>query len=936
MRKNILLAALLSASALCAAEPSLVPETRSTAPDYFCTWNVQGFASSYRGTAQADAMTESNLFGKGPTQGWVDFYSEIRGDLLFLLDDAWDIPLTGDKKATRGSLELDHQRFPSFQGNPAERLSRLASDIRARGWRGTGLWICCSRDRAGKDMDDTVYWSERLRWCQEAGISYWKVDWGNYEKNPMWRWRLTQLARKVAPGVMIENALAWWTVEHGDVFRTYDVEIGSSLGVTIKRIASCLARQRPDESLKGLINCEDEVYLGAGLGCAYGVMRHPLVGNLPSGRQDFCFPPTIRDVKRRLDEVVRAVRWHRLAQPFGVGDKVTIDPVNLHDSWHLEKNESWIKQDGGIDLKSEAPARIARGGLPLPVVTMPADQEPPYVLCSRYPEGAIAVTTAQRLKGRTCTIPLAKITLDVGDLSGPVGVFGEYDELTLLTTNALEGKRILAQDLAGTTPVDITSEVNVQGGRMTIPGAVIHRVGLMAAKAGDLSDPGLVIVVPGVTKAAPVAAKPGASPVPATTPAAADPGASGFQLVRARWGAPPDGSDVTAKVAALVKEGTLNVTATTNVLGESRPTNPPRCLEVEYLSAGSTHVVWVLEGEGLFIDKQGKSRALSPEQVNPPLAKAEPVKKISSPNAVQPGEIWPDDRGQHIQAHGGGIIKVGDTYYWFGEDRSKENDPNKRYVACYASKDLVHWTFRNQVIKLSDPENFGPGWVIERPKVYYNATSKQYVMYMHFDFKYRLARVGIATCDTVDGDYKYLRSFRPLGKESRDIGQFVDDDGSAYLVFECRPEKGFYIAKLSADYLDVEKAVSFIKAPLEGGAIVHYQGLYYAIGSKLTGWDPNPNLFATASSIEGPWSTFKDIAPPEKNTYGSQSTMMLKVEGTKATNVIFMGDIWKPKAHWDGRYLWMPLEIGDGNLRLPEPGPWKIDVKTGEVAITPK
>src|ERR1051325_177375 len=62
---------------------------------------------------------------------------------------------------------------------------------------------------------------------------------------------------------------------------------------------------------------------------------------------------------------------------------------------------------------------------------------------------------------------------------------------------------------------------------------------------------------------------------------------------------------------------------------------------------------------------------------------------------IQPGAIWLDDRGRHIQAHGGGIIKLGDTWYWFGEDRSQDNDPTKRYVACYASSDLVHWKFRN-------------------------------------------------------------------------------------------------------------------------------------------------------------------------------------------------------------------------------------------------
>jgi len=124
-----------------------------------------------------------------------------------------------------------------------------------------------------------------------------------------------------------------------------------------------------------------------------------------------------------------------------------------------------------------------------------------------------------------------------------------------------------------------------------------------------------------------------------------------------------------------------------------------------------------------------------------------------------------------------------------------------------------------------------------------------------------------------------------------------------------------------------------VDAPLEGGAIVHYKGLYYAIGSALTGWRPNPNKYATASSLAGPWSEFRDIAPPETNTYGSQSTMMLKVAGTKDTTVIFMADEWRPKTQWDSRYLWMPLEIGDGRLWLPKPQPWTLDVRTGKVSI---
>ena len=301
---------------------------------------------------------------------------------------------------------------------------------------------------------------------------------------------------------------------------------------------------------------------------------------------------------------------------------------------------------------------------------------------------------------------------------------------------------------------------------------------------------------------------------------------------------------------------------------------------------------------------------------------------------IKPGEVWVDDRGQQIQAHGGGIIRSKGTYYWFGEDRSKTNDPEKRYVACYSSKDLTHWKFRGQVAAFSAPENLSGHWVLERPKVFYSAVTKKYVMYMHLDSPdYKMARVAIAVSDKVDGHYTYVKSFRPLDQESRDIGQFIDDDGSAYLIFEARPTKGFFIAKLSADRMSVEKEMSFIHAPLEGGAIVHYKDLYYVVGSHLSGWKPNPNVYATATSLSGPWSEMKDIAPPEVNTYDSQSSMLIKVVGTKTTSVIYVGDRWMPKELWDSRYIWMPVEIGDGKLVLPEPRDWTIDVRTGMVAI---
>ncbi|MEO6924872.1 MAG: family 43 glycosylhydrolase [Bryocella sp.] len=311
--------------------------------------------------------------------------------------------------------------------------------------------------------------------------------------------------------------------------------------------------------------------------------------------------------------------------------------------------------------------------------------------------------------------------------------------------------------------------------------------------------------------------------------------------------------------------------------------------------------------------------------------------------AIRPGEVWRDNRGQPIQAHGGGILTLGHTYYWFGEDREQSNDPSLRYVGCYSSRDLVHWTFRSK-ITLTDPEHIGPHWILERPHVFYNSHTKKFVMYAHLDGPlpsdpdgrpYKLARVGVFISNKADGPYTFVHSFRPLGQESRDIGQFVDDDGKPYLLFESRPTGGFVLAALSDDYLTVSHQVAFFHTRLEGGALVHVGKTYFVMGSHLSGWASNPNVYASAPSLTGPWSTFANIAAPEMKTYDSQSTFLLKVVGTKTTSVIYMGDRWEPKTLWDSRYVWMPLTVSGTTLTLPAPQPWTINIKTGETHLIP-
>lgn len=104
-----------------------------------------------------------------------------------------------------------------------------------------------------------------------------------------------------------------------------------------------------------------------------------------------------------------------------------------------------------------------------------------------------------------------------------------------------------------------------------------------------------------------------------------------------------------------------------------------------------------------------------------------------TPPTIKPGAIWPDDCGKHINAHGGGILKAGDMWYWFGEYRPNEVASGRRCVSCYSSTNLVNWKFRGLPIDMAAPEGLGTNWVLERPKVFFNAKTRKFVMYLHID-----------------------------------------------------------------------------------------------------------------------------------------------------------------------------------------------------------
>ncbi|KAK8102668.1 carbohydrate-binding module family 35 protein [Apiospora sp. TS-2023a] len=293
---------------------------------------------------------------------------------------------------------------------------------------------------------------------------------------------------------------------------------------------------------------------------------------------------------------------------------------------------------------------------------------------------------------------------------------------------------------------------------------------------------------------------------------------------------------------------------------------------------------------------------------------------------IVPGATWTaTNTGKHVQAHGAGMIQVGSTYYMIGED--KTGGSAFQNVNCYSSTNLVEWTYVGALLsQTSGGGDLGPNRVVERPKVIYNNATQKYVMYLHIDNSgYSEAKVGVATSDTVCGKYTYLKSFRPLNFESRDIGLFKDDNGAGYLLTEDRAN-GLRIDALSSDYLSVTKSTYLWREAIEAPAIVKKNGYYFMFGSHLSGWDPNDNVYSYATSLAGPWSGWKTFANSGSKTYNSQTNYILPLGGSDA---IYMGDRWISTNLMRSTYVWLPLSISGTAITMGDRVNWVPDVAAG-------
>lgn len=309
-------------------------------------------------------------------------------------------------------------------------------------------------------------------------------------------------------------------------------------------------------------------------------------------------------------------------------------------------------------------------------------------------------------------------------------------------------------------------------------------------------------------------------------------------------------------------------------------------------------------------------------------------------SAFTPGAAWDDSSGSPLQIHGLGIIKVGNTWYAYGEDKAGESSANTSFQAipCYSSTDLQHWTFQGDALTRQSSGDLGPNRVVERPKVIYDSSTGEYVMWMHIDNSaYSAAEAGVAESTTPCGPYTYLGASQPLGFQSRDIGLFQDTNGTAYLLSEDRAN-GLRIDELSSNYLGVVKAGSAnggsvaVLPDYEAPAMAKANGRYYLLASHLTGWSTNDDVYASSTSLSSGWTAFQSFAPAGTNTYDTQVANIIAVQGGSGTTYIYAGDRWQTSDLGDSPLIWLPLTLSGTTADVGWQNSWSLDVTTGEPA----
>ncbi len=476
---------------------NFIPENGVFTGNYYSTWEQQAAIADGLDidgeslvVRQRNALNEDTVFVE---EFFHPIEREYRGDLLFLLDDGWDVPYDIDnyRHTEFGILAPDAEKFKSLGDTPLERLIEVNARIKELGYRGLGVWVSPVFGETPIPVDAArAYWEEKARLSQAAGVLYWKVDWGINQDRDGYQEMMTECVRKYAPDLMIEHAKIMdpffdLTSDNGksvrdmckrfcvaDVLRTYHVEEPFADIATFARVDSVMKQVEFDQmchGARGFINVESQPLVAVGLGFNLGIMNYdPLVE--------------------------AALRWQRIAPAYGahLGTYVTSQET-VTDSLLFDTNPAEHLHKQWETYTVTVPQAAARNTrLPKTV----CDGIKPIVLACGHPDRDVlsVVTLKRTIDPNRQMAALADVTAFPKTHKTTVGIFGYYRTLILEYPDAIpKGTSVWAQCMLNDYAENITDLATINGNTLTIDGTLLRKLGHKADDSNTEHDPVIII-----------------------------------------------------------------------------------------------------------------------------------------------------------------------------------------------------------------------------------------------------------------------------------------------------------------------------------------------------------------------------------------------------------------------------------------------------------
>lgn len=327
-------------------------------------------------------------------------------------------------------------------------------------------------------------------------------------------------------------------------------------------------------------------------------------------------------------------------------------------------------------------------------------------------------------------------------------------------------------------------------------------------------------------------------------------------------------------------------------------------------------------------------------------------------DAVPVGKTWFDTDGNPIQAHGGGFLEKDGWYYWVGENKSHDGAVLLG-VSLYKSQDLKNWTYVKELVTQDTaPELVDSKW--ERPKLVYNEKTDTFVLWGHWERAgdYSASHLVVATSPTVDGDYTFVKHFRPgvgevttehedptytggddlWGYGSRDFTVFKDPDSDKAYLLSSEDHTSMRLYPLTDDYADVDWEASFPVFEGQGReapAVVKIGEYYLAFTSGQSGWYPNQTRVAWTKDIADPDGWSDPVLVGNNTSFYSQPTNIMTIDRQDGgREYVYMGDRWNSKKLGTSTYVWLPLSIDPADpstVSLDYRPAWSLDSATGAI-----